>query len=268
MSQRGTRGMWVWIAPLIFGLAGSGCIESNPQPSPEHGWDAQVGVEDTATNPSDKMEAESARMALSAPGSESEVMGVGREGAAEGALKGTAYPTGKEDQTGVEFGVGEKGQFAFITAAEANAEVLLVFEYETGEEEEVSLLVPERDSTDRMAPWLLDFSSGFSDPTEGSPSGEDGDWYNDAAGGAPGITIVLEQVETVVVEGSQFATTPLSMVSVMNVQTGESVVVQADASGAFVAELKGQSGDQIALFVYNSESPEKASSPWFGTVPE
>lgn len=266
MSHRGIEGIWVVLAPLLLGLAGSGCVESNPQPSPWSGNDVTASEDTQEPEPQDK-QAEMARMALSAPGAENEVMGVGREGAAEGAVTGTVSLVSTQEQEGVDFGVGEKGQFAFVTTAEAKSELLLVFHYDSGATKEVKLVVPERDATDRMAPWLLDFAGGFSDPTEGSPAGEDGDWYNDAASGAPAITVTLEEGSRVVVEGSPFATTPLSMVSVMNVQSGESVVVQADASGGFMAELSGESGDQIALFVYNSESPDKASSPWFGTVP-
>lgn len=252
---------------LLFFVAflGAGCLESNPQPSPLKDKDTFASADEGMPYPPDEAKTtESAKMALSAPGGEGEVVGVGRPGAAEGAVSGEVRAVDRPENTAVAFEVGAEGQFAFVTTSEAMKSLKLVFTYPDGETTTLTLVVPQRDSQDSRAPWLLDSDSGFSDPTDGSPAGEEGDWYNGAAGG-PSIAITVEG-SMIRLVGAPFATTPLSMVSVMNVQSGDSVVDQADASGGFDTSVPGQSGDEIALFVYNPESPDKASSPYFTTV--
>ncbi|GEM_PF-5515649 len=248
-------------------LLACGCIESNPQPSPENSkGDTAEWQQDSGTNPyppDDKAAYESARMALSAPSADGDVMGVGRAGAAPGAKNGTASVVGNEEGGEVGFTVGDLGQFAFISTAEANQKIKLLFALDDGTTQEVVLTVPERDSGDRMAPWLLDADSGYSDPTPASPAGEDGEWYAGGAGNGPVISVKALGNGMVEVDAQQFATTPLSMVPVMNVNNGESVVVQADALGAFAVQLRGEAGDTVAMFVYNPDDSGKATAPFF-----
>jgi hypothetical protein len=253
---------------LSVGLCG-GCLESNPQPSPE-GDGGGLPLDDDTTNKGGESTGlvDSDRILVSAAGEEGTVLVVGEDGAAEGAQGiEVDYAEGDPpDDFAATSVVDESGGFVLVLSGYGLDAFTLVFKYpDTDETVSVELAVPESGEAGGERPWAWDGAAGNDadgdtpppEPAYGSVIGED----------ATLIAVTLSPEGIVTVTGLPFAVTPLSQVVVVNESTPAKAVGQADINGAFLLDLPGQAGDVLRLFAVNPVDHSKATKPMTLSVP-
>ncbi len=251
---------------LVLFLTSIGCIESNPQPSPEGDSTGHqnAGADDEIVAPKASSSVDEELMYASAPGEEEEIIVVGAAGAAMDAEAGRASggeePPNGEDGDGdddADFGVNEDGSFVVVMPKIDPPKITLIFTFPYGGDVKVELEVPGGDLDDDRAPWV--YSGEEEEPANGPPADYDG--FEAGAGAFYGINAADLEDGTVEVVGGFLSVTPLAKVVVANIATGENVVVQATNTGEFVAVVGGVAGDTISMFAVNPDEKGQATSP-------
>ena len=246
---------------VLFSFA-IGCIESNPQPSPQGDNGGTQKLDDEVVEPAASPTVVDDLMYASAPGEDEAIIVVGAAGAAMDADSGRAdggeeLPAGEDgdDEDGA-FGVNDDGSFVVVVPKVVPPKITLVFKFPDGGEVMVEIAVPGGDQDDDRSPWMY---SGEDEPANGPPADYDG--FEAGAGAFTGIVVTDLEDGSVEVVGGFLSVTPLAKVVLANIATGETVVEQATNTGEFVAQIGGMAGDTISMFAVNPDEKGQATSP-------
>lgn len=249
---------------LVMFSWGGACIESNPQPSPENGTAADDGIGGVPHDQGSKgstYAVDSDEILVSARDEENNLVVVGRPDAARDAQQGY-YEADEGASYGGAFTVKNDGSFVFVIPSYLAESLVLNFEYVDSDYiATVEIVIPNREDADERSPWLIDSDSGFSEPSEGYPSGEDGQggWNYD---GEPTVTLMyLPNSQSAQVEGSAYSVTPQSLVVVSNLTHEHSTIAQATNTGTFTATVDAVEGDLVSVFATNPLDSSKATAP-------
>ncbi len=253
----------VLVMLVAFGWGGA-CIESNPQPSPENkagNDDATGGMTPDEGSKGSTYAVDSDEILVSARDEDNNLVVVGRPDAARDAQQGY-YEADEGASYGGAFTVQNDGSFVFVIPTYLAESLVLNFEYlDSDYIATVEIVIPNREDADERSPWLIDSDSGFSEPSEGYPSGEDaqGGWNYD---GQPTVTLLyLPNSQVAQVEGSAYSVTPQSLVVVSNLTHESSTVAQATNTGTFSATVEAVEGDLVSVFATNPLDSSKATAP-------
>lgn len=270
----------MWMGKLFLVLVlmvmsvSSGCLESNPQPSPQ--GDA-VGPAEPVANRSPVVEEN--KIFMSAPDESEMVVIAADEGAAKGASgvfaaaeEESAEPdadNGGGENDGDEYGVGDDGSFVIVLSGVKPPKVVLRFVFPDFDDIKVELEVPTATADeDDDAVWLASMADeDGDDPGANAELPADYEGFKDMSGGAvQGVTVVSAGEGKVEVMGEFLSVTPFSVVIVVNLSSEEKSIVNANNQGEFVATLAANSGDVLSLFAANPGDHGKATAPVYLTV--
>ena len=270
---------WSFILMVAFALAGAGCFESNPQPSPGGGGGGGGPGEDTTGGLQKRSpQVDEELLLASAAANDGTVVLVGLDGCAEDADYADAVPGGENSgddgdvtSAGGGFGIDEHGGFGGVIPTVGGAtEIVVYFHFGPDFEPpvlEVVVPIPVLAAEDdHRTPWFANADAEY-DPDQGAgaPPEEVWDGFSDDDG-LGGIEVVLEG-EAAVVTGLPWTTTPLSIVAVVNQATFVQASADADTTGSFVVTIPAAAGDALLIYAVNPTDKAKATAPTTVAVP-
>ena len=269
---------WIIILALTASVAGLGCLESNPQPSPVGTDDAAPGGgdDDGAQKLSPMVEED--LILASAASSDGTVVLTGMNGCAMDADYAEAAPAngepGAEEDVvsgGGDFAVDEDGGFGGVVPTVLGTDEIVVTFY-FGDDFDPPVIVVHvqvpvlSEEADKRTPWLASASADY-DPDNGAGAPPQEVWDGFAGeDGLGGVEVTLN-AGVALVTGLEWTTTPQSIVAVVNQETFAQAATDADTTGGFLVEIPASSGDTLLLFAVNPSDKEKATAPTEVDVP-
>lgn len=250
-------------------LAGAGCMEANPLPSP--GADVsggQVDFDDDYADP-DHPGAKTASIsgaltfvsALDAEDERGTVVVTGLEGAVFGARVRLDIP---DLDVRAFLAVDPRGSFGTILqdAYEGLEIVLTAVPLESdGADAEpahasVTLVVRQLTGDEPDVPWFNDRASEDDPATDGDNEAGGAQPPGFACGDSLELQVTLDAGGIARVYGPVCGVTPNSRVVVFNARTNESRVTSAVNDGSFTVAIEARSGDRLLVFAANPSDPE------------
>lgn len=247
-----------------------GCLESNPQPSPEQDSTPWSGADIPGASQKSSYEIDTDRILSSASGGDDNAVIVGISGAADGAeeMSFAADDAAERDGEGdaPHAAVDEDGSFA-VVIPQPKPVIKLRFYYPDADAVDVEVELPvvsEGDDADGVWVW---HSGRAGEQASGAPPEEPYNGFADLDGQEIAITVVVTGEDTIQVAGTVFSTTPLAQIVAVNLDNLDKAVDSASNTGEFALDLVGVQGDTISVFAVNPNDQSKATPPVNLVVP-